>query len=179
MKTTTAFRSEGQWHGPQPGWLVIPGIIKGGSTTQKNPTISLICETLRILGPSYRGVWTCIAGVRVLKIAIFEGSGFLGNKNSLKQKHCSFWGPTPICTVSKKKTLGCLFFLKKGLDRWKSVKNTTDREEIRSYTINTKSYIHPKFNIAPKKLPSPKASSLPAIIFQRPFETSWMYLSYT
>ena len=32
--------------------------------------------TLRILGPSNGGVWTCIAGVRVLKIATFEGSGF-------------------------------------------------------------------------------------------------------
>ena len=29
-------------------------------------------------GPSNERVWTCIAGVRVLKITIFEGSGFLG-----------------------------------------------------------------------------------------------------
>ena len=35
---------------------------------------------LRILGPSNGRVWTCIAGVRVLKIVIFEGSGFLGWK---------------------------------------------------------------------------------------------------
>ena len=34
--------------------------------------------TLRVLGPSNGRVWTCIAGVRVLKIAILEGSGFLG-----------------------------------------------------------------------------------------------------
>ena len=33
---------------------------------------------LRILGSSNGRVWTCIAGVRVLKLAIFEGSGFLG-----------------------------------------------------------------------------------------------------
>ena len=34
--------------------------------------------SLRILGPSNGGVGTCIAGVRVLKIGIFEGSGYLG-----------------------------------------------------------------------------------------------------
>ena len=33
---------------------------------------------LRIRGPSNGRVWTCIAGVRVLQIAIFEGTGFLG-----------------------------------------------------------------------------------------------------
>ena len=37
-----------------------------------------IFPTLRILGPSNGRVWTCIARVRVLKIATFEGSGFLG-----------------------------------------------------------------------------------------------------
>ena len=36
------------------------------------------CITLRILGPSNGGVGTCIAGVRVLKIDTFEGSGYLG-----------------------------------------------------------------------------------------------------
>ena len=34
--------------------------------------------SLRILGPSNGGVGTCIAGVRVLKIGTFEGSGYLG-----------------------------------------------------------------------------------------------------
>ena len=36
--------------------------------------------TLRILGPSNGGVGTCIAGVRVLKIGTFEGSGYLGKE---------------------------------------------------------------------------------------------------
>ena len=31
-------------------------------------------QTLRVIGPSKGGVRTCIAGVRVLKIAILEGS---------------------------------------------------------------------------------------------------------
>ena len=38
----------------------------------------LVFSTLRILGPSNAGVGTCIAGVRVLKIGTFEGSGYLG-----------------------------------------------------------------------------------------------------
>lgn len=38
----------------------------------------IFCDAPRILGPSYRGDRTCIAGVRVLTIAIFlGGSGFL------------------------------------------------------------------------------------------------------
>ncbi len=37
-----------------------------------------VFPTLRILGPSNGGVGTCIAGVRVLTIGTFEGSGFLG-----------------------------------------------------------------------------------------------------
>ncbi len=40
------------------------------------------CTTLRILAPSNGGVWTCIAGVRVLKIGTFEGSGYLGQLRS-------------------------------------------------------------------------------------------------
>ena len=45
--------------------------------------------SLRILGPSNGGVGTCIAGVRVLKIGTFEGSGYLGlmKKN---EKHVEF-----------------------------------------------------------------------------------------
>ena len=39
--------------------------------------------TLRILGLSNGGVGTCIAGVRVLKIGTFEGSGYLGQAHSL------------------------------------------------------------------------------------------------
>ena len=42
-----------------------------------------IWPTLRILGPSNGRVWTCIAGVWVLKIATFEGSGFLGQKKNI------------------------------------------------------------------------------------------------
>ena len=42
-----------------------------------------LCSTLRILGPSNGGVGTCIAGVRVLKIGTFEGSGYLGYNNYL------------------------------------------------------------------------------------------------
>ena len=48
---------------------------------------------LRILGPSNGPVWTHIAGVRVLKIAILEGSGFLGCKEckrTLSRKVVSF-----------------------------------------------------------------------------------------
>ena len=40
--------------------------------------------SLRILGPSNGGVGTCIAGVRVLKIGTFEGSGYLGFSNFMK-----------------------------------------------------------------------------------------------
>ena len=36
---------------------------------------------LRSLDPPMEGFWTCIARVRVLKIAIFDGSGFLGGMN--------------------------------------------------------------------------------------------------
>ena len=46
--------------------------------------------TLRILGPSNGGVGTCIAGVWVLKIGTFEGSGYLGYINLfgvLKKNH--------------------------------------------------------------------------------------------
>ena len=39
---------------------------------------NFIFISLRILGPSNGGVGTCIAGVRVLKIGTFEGSGYLG-----------------------------------------------------------------------------------------------------
>ena len=44
--------------------------------------LGLILLTLRILGPSNGGVGTCIAGVRVLKIGTFEGSGYLGQIQS-------------------------------------------------------------------------------------------------
>ena len=37
-----------------------------------------ILSTLRIIGPSNRGVWTLKQGSGVLKIASFEGSGYLG-----------------------------------------------------------------------------------------------------
>ena len=47
-------------------WFISPDL-----TGQNQPT-------LRILGPSNGGVGTCIAGVRVLKIGTFEGSGYLG-----------------------------------------------------------------------------------------------------
>ena len=36
------------------------------------------CASLRITGPCNGRVWTCIAGFRVLKIAAFEGTGYLG-----------------------------------------------------------------------------------------------------
>ena len=43
--------------------------------------------TLRILGPSNAGVGTCIAGVRVLKIGTFEGSGYLGYMKTIDFSH--------------------------------------------------------------------------------------------
>ena len=51
---------------------------------------NFIFISLRILGPSNGGVGTCIAGVRVLKIGTFEGSGYLGlgcEEKSKKKKH--------------------------------------------------------------------------------------------
>ena len=47
-----------------------------GSMVSKDQWV--ISPTLRIPGPSNAGVGTCIAGVRVLKIGTFEGSGYLG-----------------------------------------------------------------------------------------------------
>ena len=42
------------------------------------PKILGLKSTLRIIGPSNGRVWTCISGVRVLKTATSQGSGFLG-----------------------------------------------------------------------------------------------------
>ena len=55
----------------------LSGQIETEPTLEDNQIWCLKC-TLRIIGPFYRGVWTCIARVRILKIATFEWSGFLG-----------------------------------------------------------------------------------------------------
>ena len=54
---------------------------------KKKTSCFLLEPTLRIFGPSNAWVRTCIAGVRALKIAIFEGSGFLGQAHN-EQKWC-------------------------------------------------------------------------------------------
>ena len=55
------------WNQPKVCWF-----------TAKDVQWLTITGALRILGPSNGRVWTCIAGARVLKIAIFEESAFLG-----------------------------------------------------------------------------------------------------
>ena len=44
-------------------------------------------QTLRIIGPSYEGVWICIAGFRDLQTPSFEIPWFLGKKQLIKQQH--------------------------------------------------------------------------------------------
>ena len=55
---------------------------------------------------------TCIAGVRVLKIAIFEGSGFLGQKQ-IRKKQSKRQNP---CFAPKLGTGICKSFLQKDMD---------------------------------------------------------------
>ena len=54
------------------------GVFPKNGAVKKTCLSPKVIATLRILGPSNGRFWTCIAGVRVLKIAIFEGSGVLG-----------------------------------------------------------------------------------------------------
>ena len=56
-------------------WYSLPTKNGDGKGRRMNEASFL---ALRILGPSNGGVGTCIAGVRVLKIDTFEGSGYLG-----------------------------------------------------------------------------------------------------
>ena len=71
-----------------------------------------IVPTLRILGPSNGGVGTCIAGVRVLKIGTFEGSGYLGY-NSTTWFFRAFWGdslskPPPFGVTNRRELVAII-----------------------------------------------------------------------
>ena len=74
-------------------WLMILGENPLFSET---PIRLVYLPTLGIFGPPNGEGWTCIAGVWVLKIAFFEGSGFLGYMNrggldKLVGKHTIHW----------------------------------------------------------------------------------------
>ena len=60
------------------GWWSQAKELDAAFGRKKYSLILMMVWSLRILGPSNGRVWTCIAGVWVLKIATFEGSGFLG-----------------------------------------------------------------------------------------------------
>ena len=63
--------------------LIFPSRI--GRLNLSAPPANLVFDSPGNLGgkrgPSNGRVWTCIAGVQVFKIAVFEGSGFLGYLN--------------------------------------------------------------------------------------------------
>ena len=70
-------RNDGAWN-PWETWLLVSGPWDEVDECVIHESGKLFASALRILGPSDGRVWTCIAGVRVLKIAIFEMSGLLG-----------------------------------------------------------------------------------------------------
>ena len=75
-----------------------------GQNNKLAPWVQSLLYTLRILGPSNGRVWTCIAEVRVLKIAVFEASGFLGYVysdwlqcgNTTPKQYSKWWQYTEI-----------------------------------------------------------------------------------
>ena len=56
-------------------------------------SMGLFSATLRIIGPSYRGVWICIAGFRDLQTPSFEIPWFIGNDELGRLGRLVLWIP--------------------------------------------------------------------------------------